>query len=99
MFIHNVFPRWCFLPLWVCVCVLSHLVVFCLAIPWTVAHQDPLSMGFSSRNPGVGCHFLVQGIFSTQELSPHLFASTALAGRSFTASTTWEALSLYGIEF
>ena len=28
-----------------------------------VAHQAPLSMEFSSKNPGVGCHFLLQGIF------------------------------------
>ena len=80
------------------VCALSHLVVFYLATPWTEAHQAPLSMEFSSRNPGVGCRFLVQKIFSTQELNPHLFAPTALAGRSFTASATWEAPSLYGIE-
>ena len=33
----------------------------------TVAHQDPLSMGFfSGKNTGVGCHFFLQGIFPTQ---------------------------------
>ena len=37
-----------------------------LATLWTVAHQAPLSMGFSSQNTGVGCHFLLQGIFLTQ---------------------------------
>ena len=26
----------------------------------TVAHQVPLSMGFSLNNTGVGCHFLLQ---------------------------------------
>ena len=27
--------------------------------PWTVAHQAPVSMGFSRQeNTGVGCHFL-----------------------------------------
>ena len=25
--------------------------------PWTVAYQAPLSMEFSSKNTGVGCHF------------------------------------------
>ena len=30
------------------------------ASPWTVARQLPLSMGFSSKNTGVGCHFLLQ---------------------------------------
>ena len=34
--------------------------------PWTLAHQAPLSMGFSSQNTGVGCQFLLQGIFLTQ---------------------------------
>ena len=36
------------------------------ATPWTVAHQAPLSMGFSTQNTGVGCHSQVQGIFLTQ---------------------------------
>ena len=30
------------------------------ATPWTAAHQVPLSLGFSSKNTGVGCHFLLQ---------------------------------------
>jgi len=34
--------------------------------PWTVAHQTPLSLVFYSKNTGVGCHFLLQGIFLTQ---------------------------------
>ena len=37
--------------------------------PWTVAYQAPLSMVFSGKNTGVGCHFLPQGIFLTQELN------------------------------
>ena len=40
--------------------------------PWTVAHQTPLSVEFSSRNTGVGCHFLLQGIFLTQGSNPYL---------------------------
>ena len=39
----------------------------------TVAHQAPLSMGFSSKNTGVGCHFLLQGSFLTQGSNPSLF--------------------------
>ena len=30
-------------------------------------YQVPLSMGFPGKNPGVGCHCLLQGIFLTQE--------------------------------
>ena len=39
---------------------------------WTVAHQVALSMRFSRQDTGVGCHFLLQGVFLTQELSFHL---------------------------
>ena len=40
--------------------------------PWTVAHQAPLSVGFPSKNTGVGCHFLLQGFFLTQGSNSHL---------------------------
>ena len=36
------------------------------ATPWTIAHQAPLSMGFSRQNTGVDCHFLLQWIFPSQ---------------------------------
>ena len=36
------------------------------ATRWTVAYQAPPSMGFSGKNTGVRCHFLLQGIFPTQ---------------------------------
>ena len=39
---------------------------------WTVALHTPLSMGFSGKNTEVGCHFLLQGIFPTQESNPGL---------------------------
>ena len=38
------------------------------AIPWILAHQAPLTMGFP-RNTGVGCWFLLQGILWTQGLN------------------------------
>ena len=37
----------------------------------TVAHQVPLSMGFSRQNPRVDCHALLQGIFLTQGSNMH----------------------------
>ena len=37
-----------------------------LATPWTVACQAPLSMKFPSKNTGVGCHSLLQGVFPTE---------------------------------
>ena len=40
-----------------------------LVTPWTVACQASLYVGFPGKNTGVGCHFLLQGIFPTQELN------------------------------
>ena len=43
--------------------LLSHFsrVQLC-ATPETAAYQAPLSLGFSGKNTGVGCHFLLQGM-------------------------------------
>ena len=44
-----------------------------LATPWTVARQASLCpWGFPGKNPGVDCHFHLQGIFPTQESNPGL---------------------------
>ena len=40
---------------------LSHAQLF--PTPWTVVYQAPPFMGFSSKNIGVGCYFLPQGLF------------------------------------
>ena len=40
------------------------------ATPWMIAHQAPLSMGFSRQEYWSGCHFLLQEIFPTQGLNP-----------------------------
>ena len=40
--------------------------------PWTSACQAPLSMEFSGKNTGVGCHSLLQGIFPIWALNPSL---------------------------
>ena len=53
-------------------CVLSHFSrVQLFATPWTIAHQAPL-WDFPGKNTGVGCHFLLQGIFQTQGLNLQL---------------------------
>ena len=52
------------------VCMLSHVQLF--ATPWTIAHQDLCPYDFPGKNPGVGCHFLLQEIFLTQGLNPCL---------------------------
>ena len=56
----------------VCVCECCSVVSDSVVTPWTVPHQDPLSVGFPGKNTGLGCHFLLQGIFLTQGLNPNL---------------------------
>ena len=46
-----------------CAHLLSHVQLS--VTPGTVACQAPLSIGFPGKNIGVGCPFLLQGIFLT----------------------------------
>ena len=41
-----------------------------LAIPWTIACQALCPCDSPGENTGVGCHFLLQRIFPTQQLNP-----------------------------
>ena len=50
--------------------LLSRVQLF--ATPWTVAYQAFPSMGFSRQEYWSGVPFLLQGIFPTQRLIPHL---------------------------
>ena len=51
--------------------LLSHARLF--ATPWTVACTKLLHpRDFQGKNTGVGCHFLLQGIFPTQGSNPGL---------------------------
>ena len=49
-----------------CRCLVTKSCPTLFVTPWTVAHHAPQSMGFPSKNTGVDCHFLLQGIFPTQ---------------------------------
>ena len=49
---------------------------------------------FLGQNTAVGCHFLLQGIFLTQRLNPHLLCLLHWQAGSFYC-TTWEALDEY----
>ena len=40
------------------------------ATPWTEEAGRPQSWDSPGKNTGVDCHFLLQGIFPTQELNP-----------------------------
>ena len=61
----------------------SHVQLF--ETLWSVAHQAPLSMGFSRQEHWGGLPCLLQEIFLTQGLNQHVMSS-ALAGRFFTTS-------------
>ena len=61
----------------------SHVQLF--AAPQTIAHQGPLSMGFSRQEYWSGLPFPSPGI---------KLASPALVSRFFTTSATWEALQI-----
>ena len=67
-----------------CVCVLCHFGrVRLFMTPQTVAHQPPLSLGFSRQEYWSGCHALLQGIFATQGLNLRL-SGLLHSGRFFT---------------
>ena len=84
------------LPFWlrylISLCWLFALVLvlscfYCVrvfATLWTITGQAPLSMDSPGKNTGVGCHFLLQGIFLTQGLNPCLLPCRL----SFTAEPT-----------
>ena len=62
-----------------------------LVIPWTVACQAPLSMGFSRQEYWSRLTFLSPGDIPDPGIKP---MSPALAGGFFTTSATREALCL-----
>ena len=67
--------------------LLSHVRLF--ATPWNVAYSLLCPWDFPGKSTGVGCHFLLQGIFPTQGLNsglPHckqMFYHLSHQGRCF----------------
>ena len=55
-----------------CCCLVTKSYPDSFVTPWTIAHQAPLAWDSPSKNTGVGCHFLLQGIFLTQGSNPRL---------------------------
>ena len=68
---------------------LSHVQFF--ATSWTVAHQAPLSMGFSRQEYWSGLPFPPLGHLPKAGIESETPATPALAGGLFTTSATWEA--------
>ena len=66
----------------------SHVRLF--GIPWIVACQGPLSMGFSRQEYQSGLPFPSPGSLPRARIELVSLKSPALAVRFFTTSTTWE---------
>ena len=64
----------------------SHLTLCRFLCPWN----------FPGKNTGVGCHFLLQGIFSAPGLNPVSSASPALADRLLTTEPPVKAFLVVG---
>ena len=60
---------------------------------WTVAHQAPLSMGFSRQEHWSGLPFPPPGDLPDPGIEPASLAAPVLAGGFFTTSATWEAFA------
>ena len=67
----------------------SHVQLF--ATLCTVAHQAPLSMGFSRQEYWSRLLFPSPGDLPNQEIEPMSLMSPALAGRFFNTRSTWDA--------
>ena len=79
-------------PKLACGCMLScfsHVWLF--VTPCTRAHQAPLSIGFSRPEYWTGLPFPPAGDLPDPGVKPMSLTSSALTGRFFTTSATWEA--------
>ena len=70
----------------------SHVRLF--ATLWTVAHQAPLTMGFSRQEYWSGLPFPLPGDLPDPGIEL-ISQSPGLAGGFFTTSATWEAPKLF----
>ena len=90
IYIYNRHTVWHFVCVRVCVsvvkesvCMLNHIQLFVTL--WTIAHQAPLSMGFSRQECWSGLSFYSPGIKPTSSMYPSLediFFTTELPGKT-----------------
>ena len=78
--------------MFLCACMLSRLshAQLC-ATPCTVAHQAPLSRGFSRQDSWSGLPCPPPGDLPDSGIKLKFLKSPALAGGFFTTSTTWKS--------
>ena len=74
--------------------MLLHVQYF--VTPWTVAHQAPLSMGFSRQEYWSGLQFPPPGDLPNTGIKPASLMSPALAGRFFTTEQPGKTVSNVG---
>ena len=75
-----------------CECALSYYSCFQLCVmPWTVAHEAPLSVGFSGQEYWSGLPCPPLGDLPDPGTKPASLTSLASAGWFFTTSSSWEA--------
>ena len=80
-------------------CMLSHFSRECLCmIPWIVAHQAPLSMGFSRQEHQSGLPCPPPGDLPYPGIEPVSLMSPTLAGVFFPTSATLGCFFLKSIE-
>ena len=71
----------------------SHVRLF--ATPWTVAHQAPLSTGFSRQEYWSGLPCRPPGDLPDPRIEPESLASPALAGGFFTTESPEKLISMF----
>ena len=77
---------------WFHACMVSHFSrVWLFVTLWTIAHQAPLSTGFSRQEYWSGFPYPPPGHFPDPGIKPLSLSSPALAGESFATSATWKA--------
>ena len=78
-----------FLKMLCCAQTLSCVQLF--AMPWTIDHQAPLSIGFSRQEYWSGLPFPPPGDLPDPEIESMSLITTVLADGFFTTRATWEA--------
>ena len=91
--------------LWGCVCVCVHArgwtlsLIWLFTTPWAVAHQVPLSVGFSRQEYWSRLPFPSPGDLPNPGIKPTSLSSPALAGWFFATNTNWEVSVFKSREF
>ena len=87
----HIHSSWDIVTLWACL-LRRFCPVLLFATPWTVAHQAPLSMGFSRQEHWSGFPRSPPGDLPDPGIKPVSLTPPALAGGFYTTGATWIVL-------